>query len=617
MRKSVVPLCLAGIAVGCLTTVGGMPGSVAAPPPSSEIPNARAIIDTSTPQKDGYYVTASDEFNGNDVNRSLWTDRYLPHWTNGDLDKATYRVEDGSLSVYVDRDKKPWDPAMDGSTQVSGLSTYSRDYIHNWGKYRDIQRNFPAFRGFQQRYGYAEARIRAHQGDCTHVAFWALGNQSDLADGEAPRRNGDGTLGQAKYSAEIDITETLGREPGGRATHAFHSWGDSTFWGQGGSAPRPEESSFTDDYHVYAMDWDEDGVRILIDGKVIKSIDRSPQYPMFYILNAYAKPNGGWTCTDQARGGDPKYPVTMDVDYFRVYQKIPRGVQELWVGDSYLRGTARRQDSNPTDPATRGEGIARFVGGGNENDATFTHVYAPQAGTYRATLTYASGEDRNLDVQVNSGPVQHITNMNSNAWGFGQPGTVEVELKLEKGANRVRLFNPDAPAPDLGKLSIDMTPVSVPAAPVNQAPVLDADDVSLTVGDTFDNPVEAAGARAFDPDDKDADLEIRVARNEVDTAVAGSYPVTFSVTDAGGATVTKTITVTVSPAPTPKPSGSSGATDTPQPSSAPSRSEHLPDPVVVPTPTQPGLTSVPADADTVHKSWSTAPRARALPRTGV
>ena len=80
--------------------------------------------------------------------------------------------------------------------------------------------------------------------------------------------------------------------------------------------------------------------------------------------------------------------------------------------------------------------------------------------------------------------------------------------------------------------------------PINAAPVINATDKTLTVGDTFD---ERADVTAEDAEDGDLTDEIIVEKNDVNTNVAGKYEVTYKVTDRKGATSRKTITVTVNP----------------------------------------------------------------------
>ena len=80
--------------------------------------------------------------------------------------------------------------------------------------------------------------------------------------------------------------------------------------------------------------------------------------------------------------------------------------------------------------------------------------------------------------------------------------------------------------------------------PINAAPVIQATDKTLTVGDEFD---PLADVTAEDEEDGDITDKIKILENEVDTTKAGKYEVTYKVTDNQGATCTKTIAVTVNP----------------------------------------------------------------------
>ena len=80
--------------------------------------------------------------------------------------------------------------------------------------------------------------------------------------------------------------------------------------------------------------------------------------------------------------------------------------------------------------------------------------------------------------------------------------------------------------------------------PMNAAPVIEATDKTIEVGDTFD---PKADVTAEDVEDGDLTDKIEVLKNEVDTTKSGKYEVTYKVTDNQGASRTKTITVTVNP----------------------------------------------------------------------
>lgn len=78
--------------------------------------------------------------------------------------------------------------------------------------------------------------------------------------------------------------------------------------------------------------------------------------------------------------------------------------------------------------------------------------------------------------------------------------------------------------------------------PMNAAPVIQATDKTIEVGDEF-NP--STDVTATDAEDGNLTTKIKVFKNTVDTKKAGKYEVTYKVTDSDGATRTKTIKVTV------------------------------------------------------------------------
>ena len=78
---------------------------------------------------------------------------------------------------------------------------------------------------------------------------------------------------------------------------------------------------------------------------------------------------------------------------------------------------------------------------------------------------------------------------------------------------------------------------------LNSAPTISANDVTLNVGDTFD---PLANVTAMDKEDGTITLtKDNIIANDVDTSKAGTYHVTYKVTDKNGASTEKTITVTV------------------------------------------------------------------------
>ena len=112
-----------------------------------------------------------------------------------------------------------------------------------------------------------------------------------------------------------------------------------------------------------------------------------------------------------------------------------------------------------------------------------------------------------------------------------KPGKYEVTYKVTDsgGASHVK--------------TIKVT-VNPKMEPLNAAPIIQAEDKTLTVGDEFD---PMADVTATDAEDGNLTDKIEILKNEVDTTKPGKYEVTYKVTDSKGASYTKTITVTVNP----------------------------------------------------------------------
>ena len=112
-----------------------------------------------------------------------------------------------------------------------------------------------------------------------------------------------------------------------------------------------------------------------------------------------------------------------------------------------------------------------------------------------------------------------------------KPGKYEVTYKVTDsgGASHVK--------------TIKVT-VNPKMEPINAAPIIEAEDKTLTVGDAFD---PMADVTVTDAEDGNLTDKIEILNNEVDTTKPGKYEVTYKVTDSKGASYTKTITVTVNP----------------------------------------------------------------------
>jgi beta-glucanase (GH16 family) len=156
-------------------------------------------------------------------------------------------------------------------------------------------------------YGRIEARMKLPQTQGVWPAFWMLG----------------ANLGQVGWpqSGEIDIMEHVGFEP--TLTHgAIHGPGYS------GNTPfmgtRDLGESADANYHVYAVQWDTNGIRWFVDGQQFYSVTRAQvqargqwvfDQPFFLLLNVAV--GGTWPGSPD---GSSRFPQRLYVDYVRVYR---------------------------------------------------------------------------------------------------------------------------------------------------------------------------------------------------------------------------------------------------------------------------------------------------------
>nr|WP_184840621.1 discoidin domain-containing protein [Allocatelliglobosispora scoriae] len=164
---------------------------------------------------------------------------------------------------------------------------------------------------FTTQYGRVEARIQVPKGNGLWPAFWMMG--ADFLTGRP-----------WPYNGEIDIMEVLGRNTlEGYSTLHAPAYNGGNGYGQKYTAPGGADLSAG--FHVWAVEWNSQGMRFLLDGtqvfyasKATVESTRGPwvyDHPFYVILNL-------------AVGGDfpgpvdatTPFPSRMLVDYVRVYK---------------------------------------------------------------------------------------------------------------------------------------------------------------------------------------------------------------------------------------------------------------------------------------------------------
>lgn len=264
--------------VTCLLCTFAAAQSNPAPPPSSP-----------------WTLTWSDEFNGpngSPPDASKWvTETGGEGWGNNEMEYYTARLEniyqqDGNLVIKVLQEKY---------TGGGVTKDYTSGRLKTLGK-------------FTQTYGRFEARIKIPRGQGMWPAFWMLGDDVDKAGWPA--------------CGEIDIMENIGKEPA-IVYGSIHGPGYVGATGLGAPFRLPAGQAFADDFHVYAVEWEPDAIRLYVDDHLYSTrthADLRPgwkwtfDHPFFLLLNLAV--GGDWPGSPDA---STVFPQTMLVDYVRVY----------------------------------------------------------------------------------------------------------------------------------------------------------------------------------------------------------------------------------------------------------------------------------------------------------
>ena len=247
----------------------------------------KAPVDTSIDTPEGYELVWNDEFAEGDSPSTEWSyetggggwgNNELQHYVSGSKDgEQLAMVKDGIFSIIAKK--------IDGTVYSIRINTRK-----SW------------------KYGYFEARLKLPTGKGTWPAFWMMPANFTAwpADGE------------------IDIMEEVGYN----ANYVSSSIHCTSYNHQKGTQKTKETYLPTaqSEYHVYALEWTEDYIRTLVDGKELfyfandktGNKDTWPFNAPFYLKLNLAW-GGDW---GGAQGVDESVlPAVYEIDYVRVFQK--------------------------------------------------------------------------------------------------------------------------------------------------------------------------------------------------------------------------------------------------------------------------------------------------------
>ena len=282
MKYSLSLLC-ALLLAGC----GGMAGTAV---PEKGLPTVADAALLKIP--DGYALVWSDEFGAQGLpdtakwaydtgmNKAGWHNHELQYYSGPRAENAELR--NGKLVITARKEQL---------TQAA-----------DWGGQRYTSTRLITLGKAEWMYGYFEIRAKLPCGKGSWPAIWLLNS-----------------AGVWPAGGELDVMEHIGREPG-RVFSTTHTTAGSGGNGQGAAVQVPDAC---DAFHTYQMDWTAQQVHFGVDGKTHFSYpnlglgkDQWPfDTPQFLILNIAVGGDFGGAVDDSI------FPIQMEVDYVRVYQK--------------------------------------------------------------------------------------------------------------------------------------------------------------------------------------------------------------------------------------------------------------------------------------------------------
>lgn len=248
--------------------------------------------------KPGYELTFQEEFNGNSVDSSKWNDWDLNFGNRGpgivgpSNDYAfcpeNVSVSNGVLRLTTTRNTITA-PLCGGGTKTVNYRT---------GEVNTLRK-------FQQKYGWFEARIKFPKARALYPAFWLM---PAPGVGMIEENGGNG--------AEVDIMEYETYWMGNQVTSSIWYGGYGANLQGGGIGTTYSPISDSNDWHVYALNWEPGLLEIYVDGKKTQTYtgEGVPRGEEYIILSLHVA-SWGKSCVDS------ELPDSMLVDYVRAYKK--------------------------------------------------------------------------------------------------------------------------------------------------------------------------------------------------------------------------------------------------------------------------------------------------------
>lgn len=344
-----------GLALFGLAGCGGSGGDSGSSSSQSSVSISSSSISSSSSSSSSLWsLVWSDEFTAGAIDVTKW-DHEENCWGGGNNEQQCYTdraensfIEDGILKIVARKESFTGPNTPDGSGDATSTLPYTSARLRT--------------KGLEEwTYGRFEIRAKLPFGQGTWPAIWMLPT--------------DSPYGNWASSGEIDIMEAVNLKtvtgsnaPEARVHGTLHygrAWPQNV--NSGADYTLPNAANPADDFHVYALEWEEGEIRWYVDG-VHYATQRSSGWYSQYMANGELTDapvgapfddksgyhmllnlavGGAWAGNVNNTGIDETvFPQTLQIDYVRVYQcsispQTGKGCATIGEGAELVPGHAR------------------------------------------------------------------------------------------------------------------------------------------------------------------------------------------------------------------------------------------------------------------------------------
>lgn len=244
---------------------------------------------------EGYVLVWHDEFDGNTIDPQKWT------FETGDGTEFGLPVGWGNneLQIYTNNEENA---RIEQDGDVSALVITALKHGENDFTSAKLTTNGL----FSMRFGRVDVRAKLPQGQGIWPAIWTLGDNRSIVDWPG--------------CGEIDIMEMLGHDPK-KVYATVHYVDGENRKGENQGYYETSGTSFSDDYHVFSLEWTPEKMSFMVDGTKYHEVsieDDMKEFLRSHYLILNVAVGGYWP-------GYPDettvFPQSMYVDYVRVFEK--------------------------------------------------------------------------------------------------------------------------------------------------------------------------------------------------------------------------------------------------------------------------------------------------------